>query len=409
MKRKGILFGAALLALGIGVYKKYGVFIPKKGKALADIVDWGNDPYKAKIFTAEHTDGRDSCFRRIIRKMDENGESFYNTEESSGLIGNDDVVLLKVNSQWDKRGGTNVDLVKSVIQGIIDHPDGFKGEIVIVDNGQDQFGSKLKGGALDWKETNSNDRILTMVDVADEFKEKDYKVSAYLWDSITKNRVMEFDEGDTEQGFVVNNQADEATKIIVSYPKFITEFGTQISFKHGVWDGGRWAYDSQKLKVINMPVFKTHFMYGVTGCIKSYMGVPSDKLVKGKAHSTIGLGSMGTLMRETRIPDLNILDAIYINPYTDRKRMGPSTSYDEAVMNGMVAVSKDPVALDYWAAEHILYEVMRKRKIDLPKKSDRDCIEPGNFGYWLRLSMIELKKGGFDTTINEDEMDVVAS
>jgi hypothetical protein len=62
---------------------------------------------------------------------------FYkNASTPDGLIGSDDVVILKMNGQWDYRGGTNTDLIKSMINTIVSHPDGFAGEVVIADNGQ---------------------------------------------------------------------------------------------------------------------------------------------------------------------------------------------------------------------------------------------------------------------------------
>ena len=53
-----------------------------------------------------------------------------------GLIDRSDVVLIKVNAQWKYRGCTNSDVIRGLIQRILEHPDGFDGEIVIFENGQ---------------------------------------------------------------------------------------------------------------------------------------------------------------------------------------------------------------------------------------------------------------------------------
>ena len=53
-----------------------------------------------------------------------------------GMIASDDVVLIKVNAQWKYRGCTNSDLIRGLIQRILEHPDGFSGEVVIFENGQ---------------------------------------------------------------------------------------------------------------------------------------------------------------------------------------------------------------------------------------------------------------------------------
>lgn len=81
-------------------------------------------------------------------------------------------------------------------------------------------------------------------------------------------------------------------------------------------------------------------------------------LVRGgsRAHNSVGTGGMGTQMARTRFPDLNILDAIWINAHP---RGGPLTTYDEASHTGVIAASIDPAALDYWAAKNILMPAVR--------------------------------------------------
>ena len=53
-----------------------------------------------------------------------------------GIIAADDVVLIKINYQWGERGGTNVDLLRGLIRVLVDHPDGFTGEVVVCENTQ---------------------------------------------------------------------------------------------------------------------------------------------------------------------------------------------------------------------------------------------------------------------------------
>ncbi|UCD44166.1 MAG: DUF362 domain-containing protein, partial [Candidatus Bathyarchaeota archaeon] len=229
----------------------------------------------------------------------------------------------------------------------------------------------------------------------------------YLWDAITTRRVGEYSEGDMEDGYVVNATANARTGIMVSYPKFKTEYGTHVSFKEGVWDPESGAYDGGRLKVINVPVLKTHGGYGVTACVKHYMGVPSDKLTAGlgsRTHDTIGRGGMGTLMAETRHPVLNVLDAIWVNA---NPRSGPSTPYGRATRVNVVAASTDPVALDHWAAKHILLEAAPEGADKTTVDPDYD--EPGFFGRWLRLSLQEIVKAGFQATVDEDRMNVYIS
>ena len=73
----------------------------------------------------------------LLSLMSDNGPKFYRTHKASdisgvdGCIGREDVVLIKVNAQWKYRGATNSDVIRGLIQRILEHPDGFSGEIVI--------------------------------------------------------------------------------------------------------------------------------------------------------------------------------------------------------------------------------------------------------------------------------------
>ena len=361
------------------------------------------EPNPSVIYAVTGTNGNDDGVERLIRLMDEEGQPFYQSAEEDaaqgplGFIGNNDVVIIKVNSQWDERGGTNTDLVKSIIKAIIDHPDGWKGEIVVADNGQAQYGGAGRGGSLDWGVSNAQDQTQSIQDVVDMYA--DYRVSTYLWDTITSNVVQEFAEGDDEDGYVVQTNIIPSTGTVVSYPKFTTPFGTQISFKYGVYKPEIEDYDVDRLKVISVPVLKTHMIYGVTGAVKHYMGVPSDKLSAGlgyRIHSAVGKGAMGTLMAQTRVPTLNIVDAIYVNALP---KDGPKTPYSHATETNIIAASVDPVAIDYWASKNILCRIAAENG-DNTSTMDPDNTSKGEFGDWLRLSLDELKAADYPFTVD---------
>ncbi|HWQ19727.1 MAG TPA: DUF362 domain-containing protein [Methanotrichaceae archaeon] len=360
------------------------------------------------IFAVNGTSGDDDGVKDLIKLMHDHGTQFYNISGSGhGLISRDDVVIIKVNSQWDQRGGTNTDLIRSLIRAILDHPDGFDGEIVIADNGQSQYGPTGQGGSLNYSRNNARDTSQSMQNVADSFSGS--RVSTYLWDAITTTRVKEYFDGDSRDGYIVADLPDEQTGILVSYPKFTTRFGTKISFKMGVWDPKNRAYNSSRLKVINVPVLKSHAIYGVTASIKHYMGVTSDKLTSslggrsGQSHFAIGAGGMGTEMVETRFPALNIIDAIWINANPGK---GPSTSYNAATNAGIIAARTDPAALDCWAAKNILMPAARAKGYSDLSSMDPDNTASGTFGDWLRLASQEIKGSGMTLNIDEGSMNI---
>lgn len=356
----------------------------------------------SEIFAIQGTNGADNGFEELVKLMGEQGLSFYKTVlAGEGLIGREDVVLLKINCQWNQRGGTNTDLIKSVVDAIVKHPEGFEGEIIIADNGQSQYGPFRKGGSVEWAENNSVDTAQSALMVAESFA-RDYRVSALTWDAITGQEVMDYSRGDYEDGFILV-EGDTPTGLQVSYPKFRTAYGTYVNFREGIWDEEKHAYDNGRLKVINMPVLKSHISYHVTASIKCYMGTTSDRLTGHKAHNSVGAGGMGTQMAATRMPVLNIMDAIWINPYPKR---GPSTSYKDAVETDIIAASTDPGALDYWAAKYILMETAKEMELSNYEPMDPESRQPGAFGYWLGKSVEELQRAGIKTTLREDEMTV---
>jgi len=352
----------------------------------------------------ENSDGADDGVQRLIRSMQNHGLSFYQTQAAPyGLIASGDVVILKINAQWDQRGGTNTDLIRGVIQEILNHPEGFTGEIIVADNGQAQFGSFSRGGSLDWELNNANDISQSTMDVIRSFQAMGHRVTGVLWDEFTTVRVQEFSAGDMRDGFIVEDEV-RSTGIAVSYPKFTTEFGTHVSFRYGIWNPAARTYNSEILKVINMPVLKSHFLLQVTAAVKNYMGVPSDQLTRGRgrAHDSVFTGGMGTLMVYTRMPILNITDMIWVGP--DR---GPRVNFNAAVRVNKIAASTDAFALDYWTTRYVLMPEAARVPGGRAPAMDPAGTEPGTFGHWMRLSMDELHRAGLPATMNPAEMLIV--
>ena len=383
--------------------------LPPPSVGAEEPVTPGQSPSIVSTVFVENSDGTDDGVARLVRSMHSRGLNLHQTPASpDGLIAASDVVILKINAQWDERGGTNTDLIRGVIQAILDHPGGFRGEIIVADNGQAQFGSAPGGGgSLDWARNNAVDQSQSTLRVIRYFQAQGYRVTGVLWDTFTRIRVQEFSAGDMRDGFVVEDTVRN-TGITISYPKFTTEFGTHVSFKEGIWNASSGTYNSEILKVINMPVLKSHRGFQVTAAVKNYMGVPSDWLthplrsgMQGRAHNSVGTGGMGTLMVETRMPVLNIMDMIWVAP-----QGGPRSQFSTAVQVNMIAASTDPVALDHWAAINVLMPVAPAA---IRSSMNPNGTEPGTFGHWLRLSMNELHRAGISSTMNESEILVVRS
>jgi hypothetical protein len=339
------------------------------------------------VFVQRNTDGTDDGVRRLIALMETKGVPFYRSDTApQGLVAADDVVILKINCQWAQRGGTNTDLLEQVALAIAAHPSGFSGEVIVADNGQAQYGSAGGGGSLDWDETNAADRRRSARDVVEALRGQ-MRISGSLWDDFTMRQADEFSEGDTDDGFVIENET-RSTGIVISYPKFTSAYGTQVSFREGVWDAASGSYDTSRLKVINLSVLKVHGLYQVTGAVKAYMGTTASRLTGQAAHNSVGKGGMGTQLAQTRMPTLNIMDMIWVGV-----SRGPGISYDNAVEANMLAASVDPVALDWRSARNVLIPQLEARGVDT-RSVDPDGQEQGSFGYWLGLTAEELRGAG---------------
>jgi hypothetical protein len=361
----------------------------------------------------------DASVSALIELMTSQDLHFYETGTApDGLIGSDDVVLIKINCQWPRRGGTNIDLIRSVINAIHDHPDGFTGEVVIADNGQGE-------GSMDYSSPNSYYRNESTLDLADSFS-PEWNVSTVLWDDLHFSTVDDYNDGDFTDGYVRSEIWHEETQIYCSYPKFQSPAtGAYISFKQGIWRNGT-GFDTDGLKILNMPVLKTHELLGVTACVKHYMGVPQGRIVTEvnpdfiHEHYSVRLGGMGTMIVETRAPVLNILDMVWVNanPLESSFDRGPWSTYSTASATDIIGASVDPVALDYWSAKHVLVPTAQYLNYTSYSSLDPDY-EPisqhiyypmvqqeESFHNYLELSMNEMIDAGFDVTMDETEMNV---
>ncbi len=342
----------------------------------------------------------------LITLMGSQGLKFYQSPTESlvsgpnGVIAADDVVVIKINYQWPERGGTNTDLLRGLIRRIVDHPDTFVGEIVVCENAQ--FAS-VQG--FDRTQNNAQDQSLSPHDVVVAFQNQGQAVSHYDWTERRYTQVDEYSEGDETDGYIVypyNAQLHGS----VSYPKFQTSYGTYISVKYGVWDPGSETYDREHLKFINVPVLKSHHAtYGVTACVKDYMGVVTREL-STNSHSAIHYGILGAVQGEIQLADLNILDCIWINanPYS-----GPGTSYSGATRRDELVASVDPVAADIWAVTNILVPAFIENGYSPPwPEPSGDPNDPSSdFRQYLDNSMNWILAAGYEATNDLDQIDAI--
>lgn len=286
------------------------------------------------------------------------------------IIESNAVVILKPNCQWTSYAGTNTNVIKCLIDIILDHPDGFTGEIVIGENvhatGYDEKGERHDRWADEHRGFTTTDRNgdYNIVELVDHYRSKGFSNVSY-----SEWYTFEPRENPTRAGKVVSSiEVDDGyvhTDIEyycpengrttrMSYPIFTTPNGTKIDFKNGIWNGS--GYSDQPLRFINIPVLKDHGSWyaGVTCSIKNYLGIVDlAYFAESNFHFMLlpGIfGAVGTFMKTIRMADLNIVDATWVQV----DELGPTFLNTNLVLGGV-----DPVALDYFAAKQILFPLSR--------------------------------------------------
>lgn len=279
------------------------------------------------------------------------GENFYKSGSGhplagpSGMIGADDIVLIKVNAQWKYRGCTNSDVVRGVIQRILEHPDGFTGEVVIIENGQGRGSlncdtmSGCDGGTREIHANAENERHSFSWLVTDLFQ--DLRVGQRLLDDFRTNFIGANDH--TANGYRKTGH--------VSYPCFNTPRGNRVELKEGLWTGS--GYDSSRLKWINVATMKDHKDLNVTGLLKNTYGIITtwDEALAHHDPNEAGV-VMGEVFSLVRPPVLNILDHIWV---AHASLCGYPA--DTTTRRDMLCAGFDPCAIDSWSARHILYPI----------------------------------------------------
>jgi hypothetical protein len=302
------------------------------------------DSFPVPDTTILYHEGLDS----LLSLLASNGIHLYKSTkplpwcDTNGLIGKNDVVLLKVNAEWDQRGQTNGDLIKGLIARIVAHPDTFTGEVDLVENGQWRC-------SFEYAQNNAENQAQTMKSVVDRFAGMGYHVGLFDWTLIgygTNNHwVNEYDQGDTVSGYVREDSSG------MTYAKFKTSYGTLVSVRKGVWNGSQ--YEPDRLKFINMPVLKSHSLMGVSASTKHYIGfLDYSAIGPNNMHQrAMTQGLLGVDFGKARFPDLNIIDATWVMAEIDS---GPNAPYSLATRQDILVASKDPIANDYYAGKYVI-------------------------------------------------------
>ncbi len=318
----------------------------------------------------------DKGVERLVRLMETHGTYLHTTAaHPAGLIGASDVVVIKINNQWGGVGeapsygrlSTNSDVLKGVIWRILQHPDGFSGEIVVAENTQ------WANQNWDNNPANAQDQDQSYQDVVAAFQAHGYPVSFAAWDDLPLVAgssiagpgypIGEYARGNSADAYVLLDDPAAAGANQFSYPKFRTSGGRYVSMRYGLWNGT--SYEPGRLKLVNLPVLKKHCMAGSTIAWKNLIGfvtIADDSVRFGNwdamhdffwgytGGSAPSYGLVGREIALVREPVLNIVDAIWVA--TEANYYGAVARQDALV------ASTDPFAADWYTSEYVLRPVV---------------------------------------------------
>jgi hypothetical protein len=331
----------------------------------------------------------DPAIDTLLMMMQTKDIYFYKTVmHPSGIVGSDNVVIIKGNFQWTNRNTTSTDRIKGIIWQILQHPDGFTGEIIVCDNTQ-TYG-------INQEDNNSEDPEQSIVDVVNTFASKGYPVYLRDWSNVWDVVVDEYSSGDYNEGFVY----ESASKI--SYPKFTSPSGNyNISLKYGIWNPNSLSYDLDRLCIIDFPVLKAHSWAGATIAVKNWIGVLTTAYANARyggtnsMHYTYFFGPYALVAKVmgATFPKLTIVDAAWTSRTSN-------SDLNDWVHTKMLLGSTDPCAVSWYSAKYILTPIA----VD-PNNTDPD-LQGSNYKNNLESWTNCLRDSGFACTKNSFEISV---
>ena len=303
------------------------------------------------------------------------------------VFGEDDVVLIKPNAQWWNQGATNLAALSAFVDLIMERPRGFRGEVVIAENchrGNSPWTSIDSGWAKGFQRNTDIPGMKNLAELGQSLKKRyGNRFTLRHWINVAYGAKRVFGPKDGA-GYVYcdgtggvpllsfdNGVAGERHRAtIMTYPVFVTDRGTVVDFKNGVWEKGE--YSGRPFRFVNFPALNHHSVFcGMTSAVKNYLGVTDlsggsdphqggkltsqyynfhsfsfDKSDHGPRPGMLG-AEVGVFLNTVRKADLNITAAEWVGLVS---RVDPPVARTRAVL-----ASTDPVALDYHSGKYVLF------------------------------------------------------
>ncbi len=331
----------------------------------------------------------------------------------ANVVGEDDVVIVKVAAQWWNQGMTNVAAARRVIERILARPN-FRGEVVVFENTHFRLadGSGLSRAftrksernvdvdgwatlgdlVAHYKTQNAPVSFVGLVDAApselagDPWHDPDHAHGVYGGDGrgpIAPGELRDGYHWDFGRTFAKKRSWIDTAQTPLTWPVFTSpRSGLQIDLAAGVSEikGGTRTKTSRKLTWISCVNVNQHGSTGMTACCKSAMGVVDMSAGRfgtddrtegyqsvhyfGNPEATWRMaGPLAHFARQVRTPDLYLAIAEWValapppGASWDDDRQDMRLEEGTAHRANTIVAGNDAVAVDWWAAKNILMPI----------------------------------------------------
>jgi hypothetical protein len=350
-----------------------------------------------------------------------NVDAVLDKSKLDAIVGDDDVVIIKVAAQWWNQGMTNVAGARRVIERVLARP-GFRGEIVVFENTHFRLAN---GSGLARAFTRPSERNVdvpgwtTLGDLASAYKDHPKVSFVGLVDAAPSelagdpwhdpehahgvyggdgrgpigNELRDGMRWDFARVFAKKRGWFETSRTPLSWPVFRSpKSGLYVDLADGVREASG-AKTSRKLTWISLVTVNEHASTGLTACCKSAMGVLDMSCGRfgtdprtdgyqsvhyfGSPEATWRMaGPLAHFAREVRAPDLYVAIAewVAVTPpgFSDDEDIRLSAKGAQRAQT--VVAGTDPVAIDYYCAKHVVLPIATA--INAPRRAMLDVDHP---------------------------------
>lgn len=454
-RRPSPLLGRRALALGAATAGLGALAVALRHRAVSKLAAWTQLPsFTATPPLLPHDPARD----RTRIHVAQGGTPAANVDAAlsrlggiEAVVGEDDVVIVKVSAQWWNQGMTNVAAVKRLVEHVLERP-GFRGEVIVFENTHFVMpdGSGLSRAWVHPSERNvdvpgwtrmgdliphfSGRKVapvsfVGLVDAGpsalsdDPWHDPDHRVGRYGGDGrgpIAAGEVRDGYHWDFERAFTVPRSWVDDARTPLTWPRFTSPAtGLVVDLKHGVLrrEDGRLVPDPRKLTWINMTTVNEHAATGLTAACKSTMGVVdmsagalgTHPLARGwssvhyagrgsPSASWRMAGPLAHFARHVRAPDLILAVAEWVAfapAGWDDERADRRLAAETCLQKRTVVAGRDPVAIDVWLVRNVM--------ADVPSGARRSLLDPDDpdstFSRFLRCYRLAGERGTIDPAL----------